>query len=491
MPPTKSPASKIAIVWLRRDLRLSDNYALQAALERGYQPLLVYIWDTDPKQPWPMGGAQKVWLHHSLTELQKDIAKRGGNLIIRHGKCLGVLKSLAEEVKAEAVFWQRLYEPYTIARDTRIKESLKEYGVIAHSVKGYSLVEPNSLKPKSSKSPYFRVFTPFWRSLSQHLSEINILLAEAPKALPAFDKIDSESIDSLGLIDEKKWGKKLSKICKSGEHNAWVVLGGFLTRSIANYSSNRDFPDSAATSNLSAYLHFGEISPFRVWHEVKLAALEHGLVDAHADAFLRQLAWRDFSIHLLFHYPRFAEKNFRSQFDAFPWISDSALLKAWQKGETGIPIVDAGMRELWHTGFMHNRVRMLVASFLTKNCLIHWKHGAAWFWDTLFDADLANNSAGWQWVAGSGADAAPYFRIFNPVLQAQKFDSQAAYIKKWVPELAGLSPPYIFSPWEISDKILADAGIILGEDYPQPVCDLGATRARALEAYDKIRNIPE
>jgi deoxyribodipyrimidine photo-lyase len=473
-----------AIVWLRRDLRLDDNPALLAALDAGLATIPVYIHAPEEEAPWSPGAASRVWLRRTLLALDADLRARGSRLILRRGASLPVLQALARETGAEAVFWSRLYEPATIRRDAELKRALREAGLRAESLNAALLVEPWSIATGDGQ-PY-RVFTPFWRKALTTLDAIPAP-RPAPATLPAPpDALASESVEALGLSpppQEPDWDRGFWQHWQPGEAGAAELLEAFLDGAARGYKEQRNFPDRIGTSKLSPHLHFGEISPRRILQRVRAqpwpAALQPDI-----DHFVSELGWREFSHHLLFHFPATAEANLNPRFEAFPWaLLDAGKLAAWQRGRTGVPIVDAGMRELWATGWMHNRVRMIVASFLTKNLRYHWRHGADWFWDTLVDADLPNNTQGWQWTAGTGADAAPYFRIFNPVSQAEKFDAAGRYIRTWVPELARLPDSALFAPWEHPDLLHR-----LAPDYPrQPIVDLKASREAALAAYQRVK----
>ena len=414
-----------AIVWFRQDLRLGDNPAFAAAVEHGGPIAPVYVWAPEEEGAWPPGAASKWWLHHSLTALSADLEKRGLRLIVRRGPAAETLTRLVAETGAGALFWNRRYEPAAIARDQEVKAKLRGQGIVAESFNGSLLFEPWTVRNSSGKP--FRVFTPFWKACMERA--IPPKVADAPKRLHAPKSWPSGvAIDTLELLPKIDWAGGLREAWQPGEAGAAAQLKRFLDEP-AEYESRRDRPDVAGTSRLSPHLHFGEIGPAQIWRAAPAS-----------QPYLRQLVWREFAHHLLFHFPESAEQPLRPEFAAFPWKSDPAALRAWTRGQTGYPLVDAGMRELWHTGWMHNRVRMVVASFLVKHLLIGWREGAAWFWDTLVDADLANNTLGWQWVAGSGADAAPYFRIFNPTLQAEKFDPDGAYMRHWAPDSGALTP---------------------------------------------------
>ncbi len=477
-----------ALVWFRRDFRVADNPALSRALEQHQRVLPVYIHAPDEEAPWQPGAASRWWLHHSLVALSKSLAELGAPLLIRQGESLGELQSLIAATGAEAVYWNRLYEPAIIARDARIKQVLRDDGLSAESRSGALLVEPWEVKTGSGE-PY-RVFTPFWRNavaqrtrqpLPAPLSITGVV--PMPKSLP---------IAALGLLPTIAWDGGFRETWTPGETGAWAQTERFCDHGIEHYHTRRDFPAESANSTLSPHLHFGEIGPVQLVARLqRLTAENHhaGLV-ASIEHFIRELGWREFAHHLLFHFPDTTEQPLNPKFAAFPWRDCDDYqrdLRAWQRGRTGVPIVDAGLRQIWHTGVMHNRVRMIAASLLTKNLLIPWQEGARWFWDTLVDASLANNTLGWQWVAGCGADAAPYFRIFSPVLQSGKFDGQGLYLRRWVPELAKLPDAALHAPWEADPALLRAAKCSLGRDYPQPIVDLPESRERALAAYARIK----
>ena len=482
-----------AIVWFRRDLRLADNPALQAARQHDHVvPLYIHAPEEDAH--WAPGAASNWWRHHSLAALAASLEQAGAPLLIRRGPALETLRELVRTTGAEAVYWNRLYEPASIARDQRIKRALREDGLEVQSFNAALLAEPHELKTGSG-GPY-RVFSPFYRQLEERLRR---QLEEGRAPLPGVRSLTpspkvprGEPLEALGLLPTIDWDGGFRDTWTPGESGAKTRLDAFLQRAVSRYRESRDFPAIDATSQLSPHLHFGEISPLQIAVRVErwLAGNASAGVRANAEWFLRELGWREFAHHLLFHFPNTPEQPLFEKFAQFPWRSKrdyAADLKAWQRGCTGIPIVDAGMRQLWHTGFMHNRVRMIVASFLTKNLLIPWQEGEAWFWDTLVDADLSNNTLGWQWVAGCGADAAPYFRIFNPVSQGEKFDGDGGYVRHWVPELEKLPNEALQAPWAAKGEALRKAGIALGKDYPEPIADLKASRQRALAAYGEIR----
>lgn len=468
-----------AIVWFRRDLRLEDNPALDAALREHARVACVYIHAPEEEAPWAPGAASRWWLHHSLTALDADLRKRGSTLHIVAGPTSAALAAIIDSTHADAVYWNRLYEPALIARDTAIKRDLVERGIDAQSFNANLLFEPWDVSTLQG-GPY-KVFTPFWRGVRARLAPRPPL--PVPRRIESATITESLSVASLDLLPKIPWDKDFYNHWKPGETGARAALRLFCKDALGDYTDGRDRPDRDDTSALSPHLHFGEIGPRQiVWQVLEAAqASASERVRVASEGFIREIGWRDFSHHLLFHFPHTPEKNLNRQFDAFPWARrNEKLLARWQRGNTGIPIVDAGMRQLWSTGWMHNRVRMVVASFLTKNMRQHWRHGADWFWDTLVDADLANNTQGWQWTAGSGADAAPYFRIFNPVSQGQRFDPDGTYVRRWVPELAKVSARSIHEPWK-------QPGLLDACGYPQPMLDLGTSRNSALEAYQRMR----
>ncbi len=479
-----------SIIWFRQDLRLHDNPALQAAIASKQPVIPIYILETG-KGPWPLGAASRWWLHHSLSALQHALHERGSELVILSGNALEEISRLCKDSDCTHVFWNRCYEPYAIKRDTRIKNSLEKSGVITESFNSALLTEPwNNVKDNGS--PY-RVFTPFWNTMQRR--GITLYNSKTPSRLIGYDhKISNQSnctIDDLSLLPENAWDSGFYETWKPGEQEALKRLKKFQRGSLTDYHNDRDIPAIDSTSLLSAHLHFGEISPWRIWQNIEAFCTNNrhqGTIKA-AEAYLRQLGWRDFAHHLLYHFPDTHNKPLDARFNTFPWRkSYQKDFKAWQQGLTGIPIVDAGMRQLWRTGCMHNRVRMIAASLLTKNLLIPWQQGAKWFWDTLVDADLANNTMGWQWTAGCGADAAPFFRIFNPVRQGQRFDPDGSYVRTWIPELASLPEKWIHQPWEAPSELLADANFKLGEHYPYAIVDLQQSRQRALSIWNDIKS---
>jgi deoxyribodipyrimidine photo-lyase len=482
---TRSPT----VVWFRQDLRLQDNPALSAALQRGRPVLPVFILDEVGEGEWPAGGAARWWLHHSLAALDASLRARGSRLVLARGESGAVLRELIRESGADAVYWNRRYEPAVMARDRELKAALAAEGVEAKSFNAALLFEPHTVRNKTGGP--FQVFTPFWR-------HCQTLAVELPVKLPAGNLPGGEflprgkNLAELGLLPAMRWDAGLAAAWTPGEAAAMKRLRKFLAQSVEAYAARRDRPELDGTSALSPHLHFGEIGPRQIWAAVRALSKDSGVFPASrgAQVFLSEVGWREFAHHLLYHFPRTPAAPLREEFVRFPWRKDAGHLRAWQRGRTGYPIVDAGMRQLWQTGWMHNRVRMIVASFLVKHLRLSWQEGAAWFWDTLVDADLANNTLGWQWTAGCGADAAPYFRIFNPMLQGVKFDPEGAYVRRWLPELARVPADYIHRPWEAPGDVLARAGVMLGRDYPQPIVDHGEARAAALAALQEIKRVP-
>jgi deoxyribodipyrimidine photo-lyase len=474
------------IVWFRLDLRLDDNPALAAAVKRGGPVLPVFVHAPEEEGEWAPGAASNVWLHQSLKSLDASLRKKRSRLNILKGRSQEVLENLVCETGAGAVYWNHRYEPVTRARDERIKAALRTMGCDAMSFNGSLLFEPWEIETRQG-DPY-QVFTPFWKAcLCEHDTAEPL---SAPRKIPAPERWPASlELDALQLEPRSDWAGGIRDAWSPGEQGAAANLERFLEIALPAYNTSRDRPDAIGTSRLSPYLHFGEISPRQVWNAIRshLAGASEKGANVSAEKFLAELRWREFSYHVLYHFPQMTDENLRAQFNHFPWADDALALAAWQNGRTGYPIVDAGMRELWVTGWIHNRVRMIVASFLTKDLRGHWRNGARWFWDTLVDADLANNTQGWQWTAGSGADAAPYFRIFNPVLQGERYDPKGDYVRKWIPELNNLPAKWIHKPWEAPENVLTDAGVTRGATYPQPIVDHAQARVRALEAYGAIK----
>ena len=433
------------LVWFRLDLRLRDNPALAAAGQHGGAIVPVFIWSPEEEAPWPPGAASRWWLHHSLTALQTDLRARGLRLIIRRGPSVDALRSLAKETGATVICWNRRYEPALSARDTRVTQALLAAGLKVSTFNSALLFEPGEIQTRTG-GPY-QVFTPFWRTcLAKGIARppaARRVVARGPSRWPK-----SLTLDQLELLPKIDWARGFN--WQPGEAGAQQQLRGFVAESMRRYPDHRDRPDLPGTSRLAPHLHFGEIAPQQVW------------AAARSEPYRRQLIWREFAHHLLYHFPHTPAQPLRPQFEKFPWSKSGTGWAEWKRGRTGFPIVDAGLRALWTTGWMHNRVRMIVASFLVKDLLLPWQEGARWFWDTLVDADLANNTLGWQWVAGCGADAAPFFRIFNPTCQAEKFDPHGDYVRRWVPELGTVN-------------------------YPAPIVEHNAARHRALRALAEMK----
>lgn len=477
------PDRPSVIVWFRRDLRLQDNPALFDAVERGATILPVFVWDSESEGPFSPGGASRWWLHHALASLDRSLKKRGSQLILRTGNTHEELTSIARDSGARELHFTRRYEPAVAKHDSRVSEALRGEGFEVRSFDSTLLHDVDSIRT-SNGDPY-RVFTPFWKRVRSDLRVPEPLptprmgKSSAPSRWP-----HSDHLDDLGLLPHVDWAGGLRESWTVSEEAAQERLHAFADSSLADYPETRDFPDRDGTSRLSPYLHWGMLSPVQVWSSIG-RFIDHQARRESADVFLSQIGWREFGYHLLHHFPRTTTEPLRESFAEFEWRDDSDAFDAWKRGRTGFPIVDAGMRQLWATGWMHNRLRMIVASFLTKDLLIPWQKGAAWFWDTLVDADLANNTLGWQWSAGSGADAQPFFRIFNPITQGKKFDPNGEYVRSWVPELANLPNRYLHTPWKVDDGALD--GFELGRDYPRPIVDHGEARRRALGAYDQIK----
>ena len=464
-----------AVIWFRDDLRLRDHPALHAARRAGLAPLPVYIHAPHEEGGWAPGAASNAWRHRSLAALDAALRQRGSRLHVFAGDSLATLQAITAATGAEAVYWSRRHEPAAATRDESVRRALRAQGLRADAWNASLLFEPWQLETKNGDP--FRVFTPFWNAARRAWNPRAPF--DAPEALPAFPTLPGETtLDALGLLPRIPWDAGFWPQWTPGEAGAQAALERFIARGLPHYRSGRDVPAEPLTSRLSPHLHFGEIAPWRVVAAIAGA----GPADERA-AFVREMAWREFAVHVLHHFPHTCEANFNPRFDDFQWNApEPALLRAWQRGCTGVPIVDAGLREMRATGWMHNRVRMVVASYLTKHLRMHWLEGARWFWDNLVDADLANNTLGWQWVAGTGVDAAPYFRIFNPVLQARKFDPDGEYIARWVPELRGQPATARHAPWE--------AGVRAAPYPDRPIVDLAAGRASALEALKRLSARP-
>jgi len=476
-----------SIVWFQQDLRLDDNPALRAAVKRGGPVIPLFVWSPQEQGHWPPGAASRWWLHHSLQHFDRALDERGMPLIVREGETCDVLTEILKQTGADAVYWNRRYEPAARELEKQVHKRLTKTGdVTARRFHGSLLYPPDSISSKEG-NPYKR-FTPFWKACQK--ADEPAEPANAPRSLtPPNKTLDSLTVDQLGLLPEIDWASGLRETWTPGERGAHNRMREFLRHGLANYEHDRDRPDIDGTSRLSPHLHYGEISPRRLWHEVIKARnkTRRATTRSSADTYLRELGWREFGHHVLFHFPHTPRQPLQQKFARFPWEKSSKSWRAWRNGQTGYPVVDAGMRQLWHTGWMHNRVRMIVASFLVKHLLQRWQNGAEWFWDTLVDADLANNTLGWQWAGGCGADAAPYFRIFNPTLQGHKFDPDGTYTRHWVPELKNMPIRYLFAPSEAPRDVLKQANVRLGETYPKPIVEHKAARQRALRAFDKVK----
>ncbi len=466
------------LVWFRLNLRLADNPALHAATATGLPVVPVFVWSPEEEGAGSPGAAARWWLHQSLVRLDESLRAQGSRLIVRRGPVAETLSALGTEANARHIFCNRVYEPAPLANEAKLATKLRSAGITLESSNGSLLFEPGSIRTTTGGP--FHVFTPFWRALWNLRGELRKPI-KAPPTIPAPTQWPgSAAIADLALEPKIDWAAGIREAWTPGEQSAHLRLRKFGKADVSHYRDERDRTDHDGTSRLSPHLHFGEISPVQVWHEVS--------GNPQAESYLRQLAWREFAYHLLVEHPETVTEPFNPQFRDFPWRSNARWLKAWQRGRTGYPTVDAGMRQLWATGWIHNRARLVVASFLVKHLLIPWQQGAAWFMDTLVDADLANNTMGWQWVAGCGVDAAPYFRIFNPMVQGEKFDPGGEYVRRWVPELRSLPTEWIHQPWNAPPLALAAANITLGETYPLPLVDHAEARAGALEAFAALKS---
>ena len=473
-----------AIVWFRNDLRLADNPALAAA-SRHQSIVAVFIWSPTEEGHWTPGGASRWWLERALTSLQVQLKDMGNTLLIMSGESGKILLDLAAKFGAKHIYWNRRYEPAIVVRDHGIKKDLMASGLNVETFNGSLIHEPWEVLKKDG-TPY-QIYTAYWNAGIKNCT-VRKLIQMAP--IPRAPQMSGESLNiaDLTLGPKVHWDMGLQRLWQPGEISAARLLQDFVEHRLPKYQETRDIPGQMGTSLLSAHLHFGHISPQQLWHAV---IEKHGHIsslDAHAKQFLKELIWRDFAANLIFYFPHTDRKPLRGQFANFPWRKSKSHLQAWQSGQTGFPIVDAGMRQLWSCGWMHNRVRMVVASFLVKDLRINWQEGAKWFWDTLVDANLASNTMGWQWAGGCGADAAPYFRIFNPMLQGARFDPEGLYIRTWIPELENLPNRWIHQPWEAPKCVLEEAGVVLGKNYPKPIVDHSLAKIEALLAYDTIKS---
>ena len=475
----------VSIYWFRDDLRLADLPGLAAAAQAGHV-LPVFVRDPDLGDAWGIGNASQWWLHHSLLSLRTRLAEQGLELILKSGATVAALSALAAQTGATTVCCSRHYQPWAGALETTLKERLSKQGVELKRYPGTLLHEPEDVATGGGTP--FKVFTPFWRACNRRPDPHQPV--PVPELTPYTDSIESEELLDWGLLPTSpNWAFGWNDLWHPGEAGAQTALTQFLDYHVQDYGDGRDIPAEPNTSKLSPYLRFGNLSPRQVWHAAQASKLERPEAVGSIEKFLSEIGWREFCYHLLFHFPTMPNEAFNPKFSFFPWDDDPERLLAWQRGQTGYPIVDAGMRELWQTGFMHNRVRMVVASFLTKHLLLNWRAGEEWFWDCLLDADIASNACSWQWVGGSGADASPYFRIFNPIAQGEKFDKAGAYTRRWVPEVADLPDKYLHKPWEASDDVLLAAGVRLGDTYPHPIVDHKTAREAALSAYGTLKSL--
>ena len=475
-------ATTPTLLWFRKDLRLADNAALAAAIEAGGPIVPVFIWSPEEAGAWAPGAASKWWLHTALDTFDAQWNELGGRLILAEGASLDVLRALIEQTGAGRVLWNRRYEASNMRIDANIKRQLRSEGCKVASFNSGLLNEPQTVGTGEGK-PY-KVYTPYWKKVKDRTVEApvdpDLASIRFPEVWP-----ESVSLNDLRLLPEIPWyAGTLDRRWQVGERAAQAQLAAFLKGPVLNYATDRDRPDQTGTSGLSPYLHWGHIGPRQV---VERLLQQHDVSQPGPLTFLKELYWREFAYNVLYHFPETPDQPLRPEYASFPWEPDPAALEAWRRGRTGYPIVDAGMRQLWDTGWMHNRVRMIVASFLVKHLLQNWHHGARWFWDTLVDADLASNTLGWQWSGGCGADAAPYFRVFNPIIQGRKFDPDGDYVRRYVPELRKLDAVHIHTPWEAPQALLTAAGVKLGRNYPRPIIDHKEGRERALAAFGQFK----
>lgn len=479
------------ILWFRRDLRLTDNPALTEAIKTGARIIPIFIWSPEEEAPWQPGSASKWWLHHSLKRLQHTLQQCGSQLILLQGSAIDTLSALIQQTDASGIYLNRRYELWASKQEKDIQTHFLNRGIPVKGHKANLLFEPWTIQNRANKP--FQVFSAYWRHCLTLLGNEPIL--PKPQQIPAPDQWPpSLTLEDLRLAPRLQWADGIQEVWIPGEEAAQVELMRFLQTGFSHYDTGRDIPAISGTSRLSPYLHFGEISSKQIYRAIQYYLKKEDLekrTHRSAEIYVKELGWREFSHHLLYHFPHTSDAPLKAGFNRLPWQKNEVLLKAWQHGQTGYPIVDAGMRELWHSGWMHNRVRMIVASFLTKDLMIPWQEGARWFWDTLVDADLANNTLGWQWTSGCGADAAPYFRVFNPVLQGEKFDPDGLYVKHWLPELAKLPRQWVHKPWQAPPTFLKEAGITLGKTYPLPLIDHTYARNRALKAFQQMKEKSE
>lgn len=474
--------NKTIIVWIRKDFRLVDNPALFHAAKEG---MVVPVYIHDDYEESSMGSASKWWLHHALNDFKTSIKKIKGTLIVQKGNPKDVLQKLLHETNAQDIYWNRRYEPHALKKDKELQAFFSEQQINIRTFEGFLLHEPWKIT-KENGEPY-KVFTAYYKASQKH--SVSSAVKKVTSIQASSKPVESLSVSDLDLLPSIPWDETIKSTWEATEKGAIDVFKTFLKNKLLHYEKGRDFPAEALNSFLSPYFATGQLSARVLYHYLRTKAekISSGAFEQQAEMFIRQLIWRDFAYQLLYHFPHTTTEPLNEKFKQFQWADGNEELQAWKNGKTGYPLVDAGMRELWETGFMHNRVRMVTASFLVKHLLIHWKHGANWFFDTLVDADLANNTMGWQWVAGSGADAAPYFRIFNPITQSEKFDKEGEYIKKWLPELKDIPSSYIHKPWEAPADVLEKANVTLNKTYPAPIVDHKAARERALEHYQHIK----
>jgi deoxyribodipyrimidine photo-lyase len=468
---------EISIVWFRQDLRISDNPTIVAASAIG-EVLPIYILDDCAPELFKIGSTSKIWLHHSLSKLNESL---GGNLNIYIGKADKIIGQLIKHYNIKNIYWNTCYEPWNLDQENSVKEICNNTLTQYEAFNSNYLWSPEEIM--TNEGGYYKVFTAYKNKSHSIKRRSSINKSTNPRFVKDF--INKTTLLDLGLIPKHHWYKNIEEYWDVGEVSAQNKLEFFMKNYLCGYKENRNYPHKEASSKLSPHLHYGEISPAQVLESINII----GHIYAHEpdiEHFVSELIWREFSCYLLYHFRSLYKDNFNSKFNNFTWEDNLSFLRAWQTGHTGYPFIDAGMRELWQTGYMHNRVRMVAASFLVKNLNIHWHHGRDWFWDCLVDADIANNSASWQWVAGSGADAAPYFRIFNPIIQGEKFDSNGDYTRKFVPELKNIPSKYLFKPWTAPENILKSAGIVLGTTYPKPIVDFSVSREKALKIYSAL-----
>ncbi|MBT3637227.1 MAG: deoxyribodipyrimidine photo-lyase [Opitutae bacterium] len=476
---TASQSRGRSVVWFRKDLRLNDNPSLARTLISGKEIVPVFIWDEEEGGDWKPGSASRWWLHHALESLSSSIEKRGGRLILAKGKPAEILPLIARKTRAEEVLYGRVYDPGGLATQQAVEESLETAGIRPESFNASLLNEPWEIKNLSGRP--FQVFTPYWKKARSGIHRASESYQPENLSFADTNSCSSLTTNGLGLAPDHPWTEKLARHWEVSESAGLALIERTAEKIAGSYSKLRDLPGQDGTSRLAPYLAWGLISPRQVCQSVLQVHPEEE--EPGAKVYLSEIGWREFSYHLLYHFPSIPNEPLRPKYANFPWLSDNKALRKWQSGQTGYPMVDAGMRQLYETGWMHNRVRMIVASFLVKHLLISWREGARWFWDTLVDADLASNTQGWQWAAGCGADAAPYFRIFNPITQGEKFDPEGKYARHWIPALENIPDKWIFRPWEAPGELLPE----LGNDYPNPCVDHPEARARALDALSTLK----